>query len=53
MLLNEFDPNPNAIINPEMTVEPIEDFPDVTVSCFSGKLFHKLLEFFEPKKSRR
>lgn len=50
MLLNEFDPNPNAIINPEMTVEPIEDFPDVTVSCFSGKLFHKLLEFFEPKK---
>ena len=50
MLLNEFDPNPNAIINPEMTVEPIEDFPDITVSCFSGKLFHKLLEFFEPKK---
>lgn len=50
MILNEFDPNPNAIINPEMLVEPIEDFPDVTVSCFSGKLFHKLLEFFEPKK---
>lgn len=50
MILNEFDPNPNAIINPEMLVEPIEDFPDVTISCFSGKLFHKLLEFFEPKK---
>ena len=50
MILNEFDPNPNAIINPEMLVQPIEDFPDVTVSCFSGKLFHKLLEFFEPKK---
>lgn len=50
MILNEFDPNPNAIINPEMLVEPVEDFPDVTISCFSGKLFHKLLEFFEPKK---
>lgn len=50
MILEEFDPSKSAVINPDMIVEKIETFPDVTVSCFSLKLFEKLLEFFEPEQ---
>lgn len=50
MLLHEFDPNKDAVINPEMLVNKIEDFPDVTVSCFSKKLFNNVLSFFDPKQ---
>ena len=50
MLLQEYDPNKDAVINPEMLVEKVENFPDVTVSCFSKKLFESVLAFFEPKK---
>lgn len=49
MILEEFDPSLRAIINPDMIVETIEDFPDVTVSCFSEILFSNVLSFFEPK----
>lgn len=50
MLLQEYDPNKDAVINPEMLVEKVENFPDVTISCFSKKLFESVLAFFEPKK---
>lgn len=49
MLLTEFDATTTAVINPDMVVEKIENFPDVTVSCFSDKLFKSVLEFFEPR----
>ncbi len=49
MLLTEFDATTTAVINPDMVVEKIENFPDVTVSCFSDKLFKSVLDFFEPK----
>ncbi len=39
MLLAEFDRETNAIINPNMCEERIEDFPEVTISCFSWRLF--------------
>ena len=39
VLLDEFDRETNAIINPEMCVKRIEDFPEVTVSCFSWIIF--------------
>ena len=47
MLLEQFDENRDAVINPDMIVERIPDFPEVTVSCFSHTLFYKMLEFFE------
>ncbi len=50
MILEEFDPSKNAVINPEMIVKKIEDFPDVTVSCFSRHLFTNLLDFFKPEQ---
>lgn len=49
MILEEFDPSKTAVINPDMIVQKIDDFPDVTVSCFSHRLFSKLLDFFEPE----
>lgn len=49
VLLTEFDPTRRAIINPDMLVNPIENFPEVTVACFSWQLFEKMLDFFAPK----
>ena len=49
MLLYEFDASQKAIIDPDMFVQPVPDFPEVTISCFSEKLFNALLGFFEPE----
>lgn len=50
MILEEFDPSKSSVINPDMIVEKIKDFPEITVSCFSHHLFKKLLDFFEPEQ---
>ncbi len=50
MLLEEFDRETNAIINPDMCAERIEDFPEVTISCFSWMLFDSVLAAFEARK---
>lgn len=49
MILEEFDTCKSAVVNPDMIVPKIPDFPDVTVSCFSRQLFANLLDFFEPE----
>ena len=38
MLLDEFDKETNAVINPDMVTEKIEGFPEVTISCFLRKV---------------
>ena len=50
MLLDEFDKETNAVLNPDMVTERIENFPEVTISCFSRKLFNNVLETFDAKK---
>ena len=50
MLLEEFDPTYGAIINPQMVVSRIDDFPEVTISCFSKHLFESVLSLFEAEK---
>lgn len=50
MLLEEFDREADAVINPDMVTERTEDFPEVTVSCFSKKLFDSVLETFDARK---
>ena len=50
MLLEEFDPGLTAVINPDMVAHRIENFPEVTVSCFSKKLFDSVLDLFHAKK---
>jgi uridine phosphorylase len=46
MILEEYDSNRKAIINPEELVARIPDFPKVGVSCFSISLFNRILEIF-------
>lgn len=50
MLLEEFDNEVNAVINPDMVTKKVENFPEVTISCFSKKLFNSVLDTFEAKK---
>ena len=50
MILEEFDPCRQAVIEPEMVVSKVDNFPEVTVSCFSRHLFEKVLSLFSPKK---
>jgi len=50
MLLEEFDSQSTAVINPDMVAHRIENFPEVTVSCFSKKLFDSVLNLFDTKR---
>ena len=50
MLLEEFDSDKSAVINPDMCASKIDGFPEVTISCFSRKLFENVLTLFDPKK---
>ncbi|MBR2750100.1 MAG: nucleoside phosphorylase [Clostridiales bacterium] len=50
MLLEEFDRETRAIIDPDMCAERMEDFPEVTISCFSWKLFESVLATFDARK---
>ena len=40
MLLNEFDENRNAVINPDMVQKKMEDFPDTIVSAVLKMCLH-------------
>ncbi len=45
MLLEEFDSAKSAVINPDMTMEKLENFPETVVAVFSHQLFHAIVEF--------
>ena len=47
MILEEFDQNRKAIINPEDLIEPIEGFPQTAVSCFARETFARMLADFD------
>ncbi|MFU2163886.1 nucleoside phosphorylase [Streptococcus pluranimalium] len=44
MLLEAFDTNKKAIINPDMVNEPIENFPETVVTCFARGTFERILQ---------
>ncbi|MEQ9809904.1 nucleoside phosphorylase [Streptococcus jiangjianxini] len=44
MLLEEFDTNKEAIINPNMINEPIDGFPETVVTCFARGTFERILD---------
>ncbi|MEW4354465.1 nucleoside phosphorylase [Streptococcus pneumoniae] len=46
MILEEFDSNRLAIINPEDLIAPLPDFPEVAVSCFARGTFERLLKAY-------
>ena len=45
MLLSEFDPTRDAVINPDMIHSKIPDFLETLVSVFSHQLFKAVLAF--------
>lgn len=47
MLLEEFDDCETAVINPKQVVQPIDHFPEITISLFSKELFDECLAFFD------
>lgn len=47
MLLEEFDNRSGAIIEPGMIVTPLEDFPEVTVACFSVDQFEAIINILD------
>ena len=49
MLLEEFDEDRGAVIDPQVLIERIKDFPEVTVACFSKELFESVLGMFESR----
>lgn len=50
MLLEEFDPSFHAVIDASMCVHPVENLPEIAVSCFSRHLFEEVLSFFQPER---
>lgn len=54
MLLEEFDPSRDAVINADMCVKyKVENYPEITISCFSHHLFDAVIGFFEPEEIAR
>jgi len=49
-ILNDFDPNKNAVINPTDLVRRREDIPKVAVTCFSKDTFRRMVERFGGSK---
>lgn len=45
MLLTEFDPARNAVIDPDMIHQRVPGVPETLVSVFSHQLFKAVLEF--------
>lgn len=43
ILLEEYDPCREALIEPFMVAPPIDGFPEIAVTCYSGKLLHRYL----------
>ncbi len=47
MLLEDFDPQVKAVINPENLFTPNPDMPEMAVGCFSHVTFARMLEMFD------
>ncbi len=45
MILEEFDPACNAVIDPDILFHPVPGFPETLVSVFSHQLFDSVLKF--------
>ena len=53
MLLTEFDFEKDAVINPDMIHQPVENFPETVVSIFHHGLFDRIVEFLDGKEIAR
>ena len=53
MLLTEFDFEKDAIINPDMVHQPVENFPETVISIFQHTLFDRIVEFLGGREIAR
>lgn len=49
MILEEFDSDKNAVINPHVMVEDISDMPRTAISCFSAGVFRRMIKVLQAK----
>ena len=50
MILEEFDEEKRAIINPDSYENKVSNFPKIGITCFSQKLMDKYIEALNGKK---
>lgn len=50
MILEEFDFDKEAIINPAYFVKPVEGMPKIAVTCFECKTFERIVELLKGEK---
>lgn len=50
MLLEEFDFEKDAVINPDIVHKPVPGFPETVVSIFSHRLFQRVVEALDGKR---
>lgn len=50
MVLNEFDNNKIAVINPSDIVKKIDSFPEIAIACYSKILFDKIVDSCDGKR---
>lgn len=50
MILTEFDPAKKSTFDPCDVEKPVDGFPKVGVSCFSKKLFDRIISIFAPEE---
>ena len=43
LLLEEYDDNKVAVINPNDVIKKVDNMPDVAIACFSHILFNKIV----------
>ena len=43
ILLEEFDNNKTAVINPNNIINKVDGMPEVAIACFSHSLFEKIV----------
>lgn len=53
ILLEEFDPSPRSIIEPEMLAKAVEGFPDTAVTCFAKGVIDRMLEIYGGRQIAR
>ncbi len=50
MILEEFDENKRAVVNPDNLITLVEGMPKTAVTCFSGNTFQRMLKNFGGEK---
>lgn len=50
MVLEEFDENSRAVVNPDDIVAPVQGMPKTAVTCFASETFGRMLESFGGEK---